>query len=529
VTPEERAFAAARREGGSSHPDAVRRLSWLRIAGFILLLVAGSAAVVGFRTASHTAKVAAPVSSFMPYVDVTATPQYAFEDASKTISANLVLGFVVSSKADACEPSWGASYSLDQAAGTMDLDRRIARLRQRGGQVMVSFGGAANSELAIGCADTGNLAAAYRTVVDRYSVNAIDLDIEGTDASTGEVSTRRAEAIRSLQLARERSGHHLAVWLTLPVTPSGLTASGQAVLGAMLQAKVDLAGVNAMTMDYGNSLAGQSLADANRSALTAVAGQLVDAYRVAGVHLSSAQAWQRVGATPMIGQNDVAAERFGLDDAKSLLAFAQSHHLRRLSMWSVNRDQTCGPNYANVSVVSVNCSGIDQKAAAFTRIFVPFTAGAVTPAASPSPSSSLGSGAPAPVATEIVDDPATSPYAIWNPTLPYAQGTKIVWRHNVYQAKWWTQGDQPDNPVTSAFETPWTLIGPVLPGEHPQPTPTLSAGTYPAWSATTTYRAGARVLYDGVGYQAKWFTQGEVPGLVVSDPGQTPWQLIKHS
>jgi len=529
VTPEERAFAAARREGGSSHPDAVRRLSWLRIAGFILLLVAGSAAVVGFRTASHTSQAAAPVSSFMPYVDVTATPQYAFEDASRAISANLVLGFVVSSKADACEPSWGASYSLDQAASTMDLDRRIARLRQRGGQVMVSFGGAANSELAIGCADTGNLAAAYRTVVDRYSVNAIDLDIEGTDASTGEVSTRRAEAIRSLQLARERSGHHLAVWLTLPVTPSGLTASGQAVLGAMLQAKVDLAGVNAMTMDYGSSLAGQNLADANRSALTAGAGQLVDAYRVAGEHLSGAQAWQRVGATPMIGQNDVAAERFGLDDAKSLLAFAQSHHLRRLSMWSVNRDQTCGPNYANVSVVSVNCSGIDQKAAAFTRIFVPFTAGAVTPASSPSPSSSLESGAPAPVATEIVDDPATSPYAIWNPTLPYAQGTKIVWRHNVYQAKWWTQGDQPDTPVTSAFETPWTLIGPVLPGEHPQPTPTLSAGTYPAWSATTTYRAGARVLYDGVGYQAKWFTQGEVPGLVVSDPGQTPWQLIKHS
>lgn len=529
MTPEERAFAAARRESGPTQPDAVRRLSWLRIAGFIALLIAGSAAVVGFRTATDSTPTATPVSSFMPYVDVTATPQYPFEDAAKAISANLVLGFVVSSKDDACEPSWGASYSLEQAANTMDLDRRIARLRQRGGQVMVSFGGAANSELAIGCTDADKLAAAYRTVVDRYTVNAIDLDVEGTDASSTEASARRATAIRALQLTRERSGHRLAVWLTLPVTPAGLTPSGQAVLAAMLQAKVELAGVNAMTMDYGSSLAGLSLAEANRSALTAVAGQLVDAYRVAGVHLSTAEAWQRVGATPMIGQNDVAAERFGLDEAKSLLAFAQSHHVRRLSMWSVNRDQACGPNYANVSVVSVNCSGIDQKPAAFTRIFVPFTAGTVPPAASPSPSTSLGSAAPAPVATAIVDDPATSPYPIWNPALPYAQGSKIVWRHNVYQAKWWTQGDQPDTPVASAYETPWTLIGPVLPGEHPQPTPTLSAGTYPQWSATTTYRAGAKVMYDGVGYQAKWFTQGEVPGLVVADPGQTPWQLIKHS
>ena len=47
----------------------------------------------------------------------------------------------------------------------------------------MSFGGAANSELSIGCTDPQELTAAYQSVVDRYSATAIDLDIEGSVAS----------------------------------------------------------------------------------------------------------------------------------------------------------------------------------------------------------------------------------------------------------------------------------------------------------------------------------------------------------
>ena len=43
--------------------------------------------------------------------------------------------------------------------------------------------------------------------------------------------------------------------------------------------------------------------------------------------------------------------------------------------------------------------------------------------------------------------------------------------------KYWTQGDLPDNPVLQATETPWTLIGPVLPGETPVPVATLPPGS----------------------------------------------------
>ena len=97
----------------------------------------------------------------------------------------------------------------------------------------------------------------------------------------------------------------------------------------------------------------------------------------------------------------------------------------------------------------------------------------------------------------------------------------------MYQAKWYTTGDQPDIPVASADLTPWTLIGPVLPGETPAPTPTLPAGTYPDWTATDVYVAGSRVLLDGVGYEAKFWTQGTTPGAPPSKPGETsPWELV---
>jgi chitinase len=521
MSPEELAFAAA---DTSANPAAAsrRRLSPWRVGGLILVLAAASAAIVGFRSVTRPHPVAPVQSSFMPYIDVTASPQYAFEDASKSSSSNLVLGFVVASPGSACQPSWGGAYSLDEAASTMDLDRRIALLRQRGGQVAISFGGVANTELAQACTDPAELLAAYRAVVDRYSVQTIDLDVEGASSSPA-AAQRRAQALAQLQAEEAKAHRPLHVWLTLPVAPTGLTATGRTVLANTLAGKVDLAGVNGLTMDYNTPLAaGPGLTAANESALTHLAAQLSAAYARAGQRIAAGAVWQRLGATPMIGQNDVAAERFGLADARALLSFAQHNHLRRLSMWSVNRDQACGPNYANVSVVSDSCSGIDQRPAGFTAIFTHFKAGRV-PVAAPAAPSAVPSAAARSV---IVDDPATSPYPVWNPELPYRAGTKIVWHHSVYEAKWWTQGDTPDAPVAAASDTPWTLIGPVLPGEHPQPTPTMSAGTYPAWSATTVYRAGAHVLYDGVGYVAKWYTQGDVPGIVVSDPGQTPWQLI---
>ena len=54
---------------------------------------------------------AATQSWFAPYVDVTATPKYAFEDLTASGHRSAVLAFVVSGGNAPCEPSWGGAYS----------------------------------------------------------------------------------------------------------------------------------------------------------------------------------------------------------------------------------------------------------------------------------------------------------------------------------------------------------------------------------------------------------------------------------
>jgi chitinase len=512
----------ARKSAADPSSSKGRRLSWPRV----VVAIAGAAAVVVATTAavSHVANNRGRDTApwFASYVDVTATPTYHFEDPATAAAQDVVLGFVVADPTQACTPSWGAAYTLDAASTGLDLDRRVAELRKRGGDVVVSFGGQANSELSSVCTNPTKLAAAYTSVVDRYDVSTIDLDVEGASLSAA-ADKRRATAIATVQTAERAAGHSLAVWLTLPVSTSGLSDDGAAVLQTMLAAGVDVAGVNAMTMDFGSSLAkGQTEISATTDALRETQRQVGVLYRQAGVHLSSAQLWAKIGATPMIGQNDVATESFSLAAATALTSFVQSQGMARLSMWSLNRDTSCGSNYPDVTVVSDDCSGISQPALAFSKIFGQLSG---LPA---DHASAVTTSDPTPAATPV-DNPATSPYPIWVSTAAYPAGSKVVWHHNVYQASWWAQGEVPDAPVLHSYQTPWSLIGPVLPGEHPVALPTLPAGTYPTWSATTVYTAGARVLYKNVGYQAKWWAQGSVPGATVDDPGDTPWELIPSS
>ena len=76
-----------------------------------------------------------------------------------------------------------------------------------------------------------------------------------------------------------------------------------------------------------------------------------------------AQVWNRIGATVMIGQNDVAGQIVTVDDAKGVAAFARSQHLGRVSMWSLNRDSQCGSQFARIGVHSNTCSGTSADAA----------------------------------------------------------------------------------------------------------------------------------------------------------------------
>lgn len=455
---------------------------------------------------------------FAAYVDVTAKPQYDFEKLGSTSTPNVVLAFIVSAKDDPCIPTWGTYLTLDQAATSLDLDRRIERLRQQGGNIAISFGGAINDELANKCSDVEKLKNAYTTVINRYNIDTIDLDIENDAASTNEVLVRRAAAIAKIQKERKENNKNLAVWLTLPVIPSGLTPVGTNVISQMLLNGVDIAGINVMTMDYGESKdKNLNMGEASIQALIETHRQLGVLYKRVGINLSDTTLWKKIGATPMIGHNDVKDEIFTLEDAATINDFAIKQNIGRMSMWSANRDQPCGENYLDVKKVSDSCSGVKTPANKFSQTLSTGFIGDIT-------ENSVTKTIPeVETKTEIIDDPEQSPYQIWQATGTYPKGVKVVWHKNVYEAKWWTKNDLPDDPVLQAWETPWKLIGPVMPGDKPIKQATLPKGTYPNWSGTQIYDGGDRVLFEGIPFQAKWWTQGDSPAISAYNPDSSPW------
>jgi chitinase len=501
-------------------PEArVERLSWIRLGILVLVLgvlgAGGTAAVLHLRnTAGPTAK-----SWAVPYVDVTLTPTFQFQDPQANPANNVALAFVVADPKDGCSPSWGGAYSPDEAAASLQLDRRISQLRSAGGNIILSVGGQSNTELAVACTDQARLTDAYRQLVRRYDVQTMDLDIEGTAMADQASLQRRALALAALQAERASAGRPLAVWLTLPVTPDGLTADGLGAVRTTLEGGVSLRGVNVMTMDFGSKQGSNpDMLQLTVRALETTQRQLSDLYLRRGLQLTSPQVWSRLGATPMIGQNDVDAERFTVDDARGLASFAVEKGLGRVSMWSLNRDAPCRGTFTNVVVHSNTCSGVSQKALAFSTLFTGLPGG---------PAGTSGKESVAiPNQEPTVDDPRKSPYPVWRLTAQYVNGYKIVWHGVVYEAKWANQGVDPSEAGDASNPTPWSLVGPVGPAETaPRPSPTVT-GVTAEWKPATIYARGDRVLFDGLPYQARWSTKGDAPSTEYPISSDQPWQPL---
>ena len=109
-------------------------------------------------------------------------------------------GFVVSGAP--CQATWGAYYGLDDPW----LRDQIAGFRAAGGTPIVSFGGAANQELALTCSTVSALAAQYQAVIDATGSRDLDFDIEGAATSDAASLARRAQAIAQLQGAGAAAG-----------------------------------------------------------------------------------------------------------------------------------------------------------------------------------------------------------------------------------------------------------------------------------------------------------------------------------
>src|SRR5579875_305271 len=491
-------------------PRVKQRLALPRLAATVSC-AAALAWGVGYEAVPRVLAVAQSRSQqwFAPYVDATLTPLYQFQDPSEEPAHQVLLGFVVAGAPRSCAPSWGGDYPLATAGTQLSMGARIAQLEQEGVGVGISFGGEANTELAVACPSATSLWKAWLSVVRKYSVHFVDLDVEGTGLSALGVDERRADAVKLLEAWARRNRWPLQVWLTLPVATNGLQGNALAAVSAFFRARAGLSGVNVMTMDMG--AAPRGVASQAEQALNAAHGQMQRLYARWGDRLTALQVWQHMGATVMIGQNDDAGEVLTTGDASKLLAFAQRKDLRRVSMWDLNRDAQCGAVFSE-AILSNVCSGTPQQQFEFSRIFGSLAG--------------TWSGAqPKPVTPPQPDlNSADAPYPLWSPTVPYSQGWKVVRDGYIYEAKWYNFGVDPAEQVQYSWQTPWELVGPVLPGDHAQVLPRLPAGTYPAWSPTKKYQVGAKILYNGLPYTAKWLNEGASPASAQSDPYNSPWQ-----
>ncbi|MFJ9581385.1 cellulose binding domain-containing protein [Streptomyces sp. NPDC101191] len=296
----------------------------------------------------------APVGAarFAPYVDTSLYPAYdLLATADQTGVKEFNLAFITSG--GSCAPLWGGVTDLasDKVAA------QIGALRAKGGDVRVSFGGAAGHELALNCSTPTALAAAYGKVIDQYKLTKVDFDIEGAALPDTAANTRRSQAIAQLQ----KSHPGLNVSFTLPVMPEGLTQPGVDLVADAKRNGVRVDAVNIMAMDYGPAYS----ADMGQYAISAATATQAQIKGVLG--LSDAAAWKAVAVTPMIGVNDVSSEVFKVDDATQLVDFARSKGIGWLAMWSGARDKQCAAGA--VGYADPTCSSILQQPLAFTKAF----------------------------------------------------------------------------------------------------------------------------------------------------------------
>ncbi|WP_128896200.1 carbohydrate-binding protein [Longirhabdus pacifica] len=400
-----------------------------------------------------------PETIFAPFVDAVGWPPFPLAEKTDELKIPFYnLGFIVSESKDVFKPTWGTYYAAEEGP----LNDEIRKVREMGGDVIVSFGGAANVPLHAAAPDVESLKEQYKRFIKAYGLTRVDFDIEGIWLNDTTSLIRNSKALKLLQDELKTENYDLGIWFTLPVLPSGLTMDGVNVIDLALGEGVDIEGVNVMTMDYGDSAApnpDNQMGEYGIQAIQNLQKQLKEQYSNHNISKTDAELWKMIGTTPMIGLNDVVTETFNQQDAKETLQFAKEKQIGMVSMWSMNRDKS--PQGA-LSFVTPSASSIVQKKYEFSKIFNDYNDNSISNLDDNSNNnndSNNNSNNNNNNGNESGNNNGnTDSKETWRSTLVYTQGDTVTHKGQVYESKWWTQGDAPDENVQYQWETPWKLV-----------------------------------------------------------------------
>ncbi|MFD4524437.1 ricin-type beta-trefoil lectin domain protein [Streptomyces sp. NPDC058470] len=258
------------------------------------------------------------------------------------------LAFVLSN--GYCNPQWDGGRAL---TGGVD-QTTINTVRAGGGDVIPSFGGYSGNKLESSCSTAGELATAYQKVINAYGLKAIDIDIEADAYSNTTVQQRTVDALKTIKA----NNPGIKVYVTIG---TGQTGPDTGLINRAAASGLTVDGWTIMPFDFGG--AGQNMGTLTVQAAEGLKTALKNAYKY-----TDDQAYRDMGISSMNGITDVN-ETVTPANFETILAYAQQHHLARLTFWSVNRDRPCSGSYPNDDT----CSGVAQTAWQFTSIFARYT------------------------------------------------------------------------------------------------------------------------------------------------------------
>ncbi|WP_291650204.1 immunoglobulin-like domain-containing protein [Clostridium sp.] len=377
---------------------------------------------------------------------------------------------------------WGGYSVLSEGKNDNQyngIKQSLKDLRASGGDATISFGGASGTAFWQTSQDVNVLYNTYLDIVNGYALTRIDLDVEG-GAQNKQSNIANAKAIKMLQ---DTTG--VEVTLTVPVLPSGLTQTQIDLLDAYLSNNVSLKYINIMAMCYGGGtlLPGENYGTASLRAIDSTKNQIKEAYKkFANTTLSDSEAYSKVGVTVSVGYESPSDPIFTPTWSQLVADHAKTKNIGMTSYWSLNRDaqiennQGIGSQYEHSKIFSKFGSpvipsdntapvinGVTDKQINIGDTFNPLTG--VT-------------------ASDKEDGDLTSKIIV--------NGLVDTSKAGVYNISY-TVSDSKS--LSTTVSSTITVID-------------TSVQTY---SPTKIYVAGDIVLYNGVMYKAKWWTQGETP------------------
>jgi chitinase len=339
----------------------------LAAAGITTAAATATASAATTTHAAGGASVVLPPHVYAPYFEAYDTTDGGLAQLSAESGAKYVsLAFLETANAGSCTADWNGDTTTPisaTAAGSFGAD--IAQIQARGGTVIPSFGGytadTTSTDIADSCTSVSAIASVYESLVSTYHVTRIDLDVEANSLTDTAGIERRNQAVAQTE-AWAAANHKVVQFdYTIPVNPTGLTASGLAVLQNAAAEGAKITEVNIMTFDYYIGTTQDMLADAE-SAAVATHGQLESIYP----NQSPLALWHSIGITVMPGIDDYGtAETFTTADAPALLGWAALHDLGLISIWALQRDNggCVGTKGAGT------CSGVAQPTWYFSHVF----------------------------------------------------------------------------------------------------------------------------------------------------------------